>query len=83
MSTLIVKIFDLWMDKHYPYFYVVYGLIYILLAVIFIASIISTFWNCDWWWKSALLSLVLIFVTHFLMSASLRAKADEFKNKKR
>ena len=72
----------MWMNNNHPYFYIIHGLIKILLVLIAIVSVVLSFFNIDWWWKLILLCLGLYFLNSMLAKAILITYIDEYESKK-
>jgi hypothetical protein len=43
----------MWMGKQHPYFYPLFGGIFLVFALLIVGSLISSFW-LDYWWKISL-----------------------------
>lgn len=66
------KLFDMWMDKHYPYFYITTGIITLISYILIAASIISVFWAGDWW-RYLLISLLITVTIKFVVHIALKS----------
>ena len=52
----VEKMYELWLDKNYPYYTPVVAIVYIVLVLAFCGSLISAIW-WDHWWKMTLSTL--------------------------
>lgn len=73
-------LFDMWMEKHHPHFYLIVGFVYFLLGLTAIAAVILSWWF-PWWWKLLLLSIGLMMVEKYFVRIILSVYVDEFKAK--
>lgn len=77
------KMFDLWVDKNYPNFYFVMGIINILVISCFVVSIVLPFLSIQWWWKLLVFSVGCHVVTIIIQRICINYFIEKFTIKKR
>ena len=78
MNEAIEIMFDLWMKQNHSKFYIITGIIYILLIAVFVFSII-----CIWifpliWWKISLTDIGIFLVFRWYCQIQISIFIDKF-----
>jgi len=77
---MINKLFDLWMDKHYPYFFIISGGIAVLSYIGAVVSVFLFIFDVEWWIKLSALSIIIWFTNRFISKTMLKNYVEEFKS---
>lgn len=77
---MIERLFDLWMDKNHPYFFIITGGIALLSYIGAVASVFLFIFDVGWWLKLATLSAIIWFWNRFISKAMLKNYVKEFKS---
>jgi hypothetical protein len=71
-------VFDMWMDEHHPYFYMIFGILTLITGLATLISVLLIVFEVEWWWKSLIISVVAFFIVRVVNRTILLTYVDEF-----
>lgn len=81
MKNTLIRLFDLWMSKKHPNYYLIVSVTWILLVLIMIFAVISLWVFPSIWWKIIITDIALVILFKWVAQSYLNKYIDEFKLK--
>jgi ABC-type transport system involved in multi-copper enzyme maturation permease subunit len=71
-------LFDNWVMENHPLFYPIYAILVILSIIAVLGSILLVVFDVEWWWKSAIVSGMALFIIVWVGKTILLNYVDKF-----